>query len=99
MAETRGRKKGTQKTGGRKKGTPNVLTKDLRSRISIFLDQNWDEAVKTWRNIEDPKDKLKLYIDLVNFSVPKLQAVSVDATISKEKSSIEQDLLELSEEE
>jgi hypothetical protein len=45
------------------------------------------------------KDKLKLYIDLANFSVPKLQAVSLDATLKKEESSIEEDLLKLSEEE
>lgn len=93
-----GRRKGTPKTGGRKKGTPNVVNKDMRSRISMFLEENWEEAVDTWKAIEDPKDKVKLYIDLVNFGVPKLQAVSLDATIKKEDS-VEDDLIALSEEE
>lgn len=92
-----GKKKGSPKTGGRQKGTPNVINKDLRSRISVFLEDNWGEAVDTWKAIEDPKDKLKLYIDLVNFGVPKLQAVSLDATIKKEDS-VEDDLIALSEE-
>lgn len=94
-----GKKKGSPKTGGRKKGTPNVISRDLRSRISIFLDSKWDDACKAWEEIQEPKDKLKLYIDLASFSVPKLQAVSLDATLKKEESSIEEDLLKLSEEE
>lgn len=98
MAEGKpGRKKGTTKTGGRKKGTPNVLTSDLRSRISSFLSDNFDEAVKNWKEIEEPVQKVKLYTDLIKFAVPTLQAVSLDATIKKEDS-IEDDLRMLSEE-
>lgn len=98
MAEGKpGRKKGTIKTGGRKKGTPNVLTSDLRSRISSFLSDNFDEAVKQWKDIDEPVQKVKLYTDLIKFAVPTLQAVSLDATINKEES-VEETLRELSEE-
>lgn len=94
----RGRKKGTAKTGGRKKGTPNVLTSDLRSRISSFLSDNFDEAVKQWKAIEEPVQKVKLYTDLIKFAVPTLQAVSLDAIVNKEES-VEDTLRKLSEEE
>ena len=49
-----GKKKGSPKTGGRKKGTPNVISRDLRSRISIFLDSKWDDACKAWEEIQEP---------------------------------------------
>lgn len=91
------RPKGSPKYGGRKKGTPNAVTKDLRERIAGFLTDNWEEAVASWSKIDDPKDKLKLYIDLANFGIPKLQAVSLEATVKKEDS-VEEDLRCLCEE-
>ena len=91
-----GRPKGLPRYGGRKKGTPNKVNKDLRERISMFLNDNFDEAIKSWKNLED-KDKVKAYTELVRFSVPALQAISLDANITKEDS-VEDDLKELSEE-
>ena len=87
---------GKGRLGGRQKGTPNTIHNNLRERISVFLTDNWDEAVKAWKDIDEPKDKLKLYIDLASFGVPKLQAVQLDATINK-TDSIEDDLRQLSE--
>lgn len=92
-----GRKKGTPKTGGRKKGTPNAVTRDLRERINHFLQENWQEADEAWRALTDPKDKLRLYIDLAKFVIPSLQAVSLDATV-KQEDSVEDDLKRLAEE-
>ena len=89
--------KGHKKIGGRKAETPNKLKKDLRARISMFLEDNFDEAINTWKDIEEPKEKIKLYIDLMKFGIPTLQAVSLDATISQENS-VEDDLKELSRE-
>lgn len=91
-----GRPKGLPRYGGRKKGTPNKVNKDLRERISMFLDDNFDDAMKAWKNLED-KDKVKMYTDLIKFSVPTLQAVSLDANIKKEDS-VEDDLKELAQE-
>jgi hypothetical protein len=83
MQEEKGRKPGTPKTGGRKPGTPNRINKDLRARISAFLDDNFEEAVKSWREIEEPVQKIKLYTDLIKFAVPTLQSVDLEANISK----------------
>ena len=91
-----GRPKGLPRYGGRKKGTPNKTTKDLRERISIFLEDNFEDAMKAWKKLED-KDKVKLYTDLIKFSVPTLQSVDLNATVKKEDE-VEEDLKELAEE-
>lgn len=91
-----GRPKGGQKYGGRKKGTPNTINADLRSRISLFLDENFDEAVKTWKEIKEPIPKMKLYTDLIKFAVPSLQSVSLNNN-NKEKDSVEDSLRKLAE--
>jgi len=84
------------KYGGRQKGTPNKTNSSIRQRISQFVEENFDEAVAAWKEIDDPKDKLKAYTDLCTYAVPKLQAVQVEANISQ-KSSVVDDLKELSE--
>ena len=89
--------KGHKKIGGRKAETPNKVKKDLRTRISMFLEDNFDEAINTWKGIKEPKEKIKLYVDLMKFGIPTLQAVSLDATITQENS-VEDDLKELSKE-
>jgi len=91
-----GRPKGLPRYGGRKKGTPNKTTKDLRERISIFLEDNFEDAMKAWKKLED-KDKVKLYTDLIKFSVPTLQSVDLNATVKKEDE-VEEDLKELAKE-
>ena len=91
-----GRTKGTPKTGGRKKGTPNAASAELRQRIEAFLRGNWEEAAQAWELVPDPKDKLRLYIELAKFVVPALQAVSVDATVERQGGSVEDDLKLLS---
>ena len=91
------RPKGQPKIGGRKKGTPNKVSKDLRERIRLFLDEKWPEAVEAWETIDKPGEKLRLYIDLSRFVLPVLQSVSLDATVKKEDNA-EDDLRELGEE-
>ena len=91
------RPKGLPKTGGRVAGTPNKVKYDLRQKIKDFADENFDAVIDVWRSIEDPKDKLKAYIDLCTYALPKLQAVQLDANINK-ASDVEDDLKALSEE-
>ncbi len=88
--------KGHKKIGGRKTETPNKIKKDLRTRISMFLEDNFDEAVKEWKSIEDSKNKVRLYIEFAKFVIPALQSISLDANMTKQDS-VEDDLQELSE--
>jgi hypothetical protein len=70
----------------------------LRGIIHQFVTENFDEAIRLWQSIEDPEKKVKLYLDLCAFVLPKLQAVQADINVSK-VSSIEEDLKKLAEEE
>lgn len=99
MAEGRkGRPKGIPKTGGRKAGTPNKVQPALRDKIKAFGEENFEEVIAAWNCISDPKDKVKSYIDIISFAIPKLQAVQVDASV-QQRTSVEDDLRKLSEEE
>lgn len=92
-----GRPKGTPKTGGRKPGTPNKVKNELREKIKAFAEENFEEVIAAWNCITEPKDKVKAYIDLCTYALPKLQAVQLDAHVSN-VSSVEDDLRELAEE-
>ena len=70
--------KGTR-YGGRTKGTPNKVSGELRKRIASFLEERWDEAVNEWENIKEPKDKVKLYIELMAYVMPKLRSSDIDS--------------------
>lgn len=91
------RVKGTAKTGGRVAGTPNRIQTPLRDKIKNFGEENFEEVIAAWNCITDPKDKVKAYIDIISFAIPKLQAVQMDANIQRQ-SSVEEDLKKLSEE-
>ena len=64
-----------QKTGGRVKGTPNKVTSTLREKISLFLGRKWDIIEKDFDSL-DPKDRIALFEKLLQYSIPKLQAVT-----------------------
>jgi hypothetical protein len=69
----------------------------LRGIIHQFVTDNFDEAMNLWQSIEEPDKKLKLYLDLCAFVLPKLQAVQADINVNK-VSDIEDDLRKLAKE-
>lgn len=89
--------KGQPKTGGRQKGSPNKTSSSLRQKFQTFSEERFDDIIAAWDEIDDPKDKVKAYIELCSFALPKLQAIQLDANIKKE-SDVEEDLRRLSEE-
>lgn len=89
--------KGQPKTGGRVKGTPNKIKNDLRVRIQNFAEENFEEVVEAWKQIQEPDKKIKAYNDICAYALPKLQAVQLDATVNR-ASNIEDDLRALAEE-
>ncbi len=64
-------------TRGRPKGSKNKVTGELREMITAFLEQEFPTIQRQWKLLS-PKDKAKLYTDLLNYSVPKLQAISTE---------------------
>lgn len=60
---------------GRPKGSPNKAAGQLRNLISDFLEQRFEQVVYDFEQLE-PKDRIKVFTDLLQYSVPKMQAVS-----------------------
>ncbi len=60
---------------GRPKGSKNKAGGQLRDMITDFLEQRFEDVVNDFEQLE-PKDRIKVYTDLLQYGVPKLQAVS-----------------------
>ncbi len=65
-----------QKSGGRVAGTPNKLTTEMRSKINDFLANSWADIKDNFNEL-DAKDKLAFYEKLLQYGLPKLQAVEL----------------------
>jgi len=68
MANTTGKK-----FGGRQKGTPNKITSEIREKYSILVNSNI-ERLKEDLNKLDPKDRIKMIMELSKFVIPTLKA-------------------------
>ena len=77
-------KKGTFLPGnpGKPKGAKNKINQDLRDKISLFLNDEFEEVVTDFRKLE-PKDRLKFYTDLLQYGLPRLQATSLEIDLDK----------------
>jgi hypothetical protein len=62
------------KTGGREKNTPNMLTKELREKISDFLNKNWEQVEKDFQVLE-PDKRLMFFEKLIQYTLPRLQSI------------------------
>ncbi len=60
---------------GRPKGSKNKAGEGLREVISDFLEQRFEDVVRDFEQLE-PRDRIKVYTDLLQYGLPKLQAVS-----------------------
>ncbi len=60
---------------GRPKGSQNRAGGKLREVISDFLENRFEDVVNDFEQLE-PKDRIKVYTDLLQYGVPKLQAVT-----------------------
>ena len=77
------------KTGGRSKGTPNKNTVELREKFTLLLESNFEKLQKDINALE-PKERIKILLDLSKFVVPTLKATDLsfdsDITISFDES-------------
>lgn len=55
---------------GRPQGISNKVTTEIREKINDFLGNNFD-SIKTDINKLEPKDRIKFYIELLSFGLPK----------------------------
>lgn len=82
MKETRGRKKGTPKTGGRQKGTPNKRTRmgedKLEQLVGILED---DQRMKKELADLHGRDYFKVYFDALQYLRPKYNSIEFNGEV------------------
>ena len=85
-----GRKKndGKGRLGGRAKGTPNKVTTDLKTWVASILDDGRERFAESLEGLE-PSEYIKTFTGLLNYVLPKQQAISVEAQIEAEYRELE----------
>ena len=68
---------------GRPKGRPNKIKHEIRESLQAFLESNEATFQATFDQLE-PKDKIRYYIDLLPFVVPKLQSTQLQVEDNSE---------------
>ena len=76
----RGRKKddGRGRLGGRTAGTPNKVTGTVKEWIASLIDKNREQMELDLAQLE-PKDRLLILERLMQYVVPKQQAVGIES--------------------
>lgn len=72
----------TNNPAGRPAGVPNKASGELRQLINDFLEKNFSQVQKDMLKLQ-PKDRVRLYIDLLSFGLPKLQSASLEIDYSQ----------------
>ena len=63
---------------GRKAGSLNRATKDVRDAFTLLIENNIDTLQEDLNELE-PKDRIKLLLDLSSFIIPKMKSVDLKA--------------------
>ena len=72
----------TNNPNGRPKGTPNKITADMRDWLSAVIDKNRKQMEKDLKRLE-PKDRLQILEKLMQYVIPKQQAVSAEIDFNR----------------
>jgi hypothetical protein len=67
---------------GRKAGTPNKATKDIRDAFTLLLEDNLPTLKRDISSLE-PKERVKLLLDMAQFVVPKLRSIDLQSDIEE----------------
>lgn len=78
----KGRKKGTEKTGGRVMGTPNKVTAKTKQLIQDIIDKNLNTLNADIKKLS-PKDRINAITGLLPYIVPKQQATTANVAIER----------------
>lgn len=68
------------KTGGRTKGTPNIITAEIREKFTLLVDNNLNRLQDDIDTLE-PRDRLKMIIELSKFVIPTLKATELTSSL------------------
>ena len=61
---------------GRPPGAKNRVNDEIRTRINNFLSENFDTVKNDLMQLE-PRDRIKFYIDLLQYGLPRLKQVEL----------------------
>jgi hypothetical protein len=64
------------KTGGRTKGTPNKTTIEIREKYQLLIEETLEQLNEDIKTLE-PKDRIKVIIELSKFVIPTLKATEL----------------------
>lgn len=78
---------GKGRLGGRAKGTPNRLTSSAKEWLTALIDKNRRQVERDLKQLE-PKERLQILEKLMQYVIPKQQAVN--ATIDVDRLTDEQ---------
>lgn len=76
------RKKGTPKSGGRQAGTPNKITTELRDRIKLFLENNFELIEEDFQKLT-PDRRIVIFERYLKFVLPLLGSITIGLNIEK----------------
>ena len=82
---------------GRPKGATNKTTTDLRTWINTLINKNLPKIEKDLKSLES-KDRLVIFERLMQYSLPKLQGVSMEMQIQTEYEALEKLLSKMPDE-
>jgi hypothetical protein len=83
--------------GGRKAGSKNKITQDIREAFKKLIEDNINGLQEDIDSL-DPKDRLRLIIDISQYVIPRLKQTDVSADItSNNNDSLLSKLLEVPE--
>ena len=71
-----GFEKGKDKTGGRAKGSSNKSTTKVRDSFTNLLEENLEQLKDDFKEL-DPKDRIKLFLDLSKYVIPQLKQTDI----------------------
>jgi hypothetical protein len=63
---------------GRPKGSVNKSSNEIRETFQLLLENNIEKIQEDLNELE-PKDRIKLLLDLSNFIIPKMKSVDLKA--------------------
>ena len=67
---------------GRKAGTPNKATKDIRDAFTLLIENNLSKLQEDINGLE-PKQRVKLLLDMAQFVVPKLRSIDLKSDMEE----------------
>jgi len=67
---------------GRPPGAKNKTNEQLREMIAGFLESNFSTVVNDFESLS-PKERAKVYCDLLQYGLPRLQAVKLETDFDR----------------